>query len=327
MKNYLITGRIALILTVLTGSVLFVQSCASTSETDSVNNDSLKPKGDQTLYFTHKDDGRANEYEVIFSGDKISALYLNGNKIPDSEIKDYEDIIYNKLNSMRKGIKEDEDVFNFSEESFLKFNPDEFKEKMKEFRDRFKEDEFKFEFNKEKFKADMKKLKEEMKNNGIVINLDKEKMKEQLREFKEQMKDFEFPMPEINIDFNDLDDTMREIKIRIKKDMDRIHEVDFEKLEKDLEGLKEKMGDLSVKMEGLETELEKLHNFLPALKQELVKDNLINSADDNLDLELSADKMSVNGKDVTGSLFTKYKSMYENHFDKKLEGKKKFKIK
>jgi hypothetical protein len=91
--------------------------------------------------------------------------------------------------------------------------------------------------------------------------------------------------------------------------------------------LKDNMRDLSIKMDGLKLELEKLDTFLSDLKQELVKDNLLSSVEDELELEITADKMVVNGKEVTDSLFKKYKSMYEDHFDKKLEGKQKFQIK
>jgi hypothetical protein len=318
MKKFII------VLPILMVTILLISSCSTSSETESSFDKSIKPKGEQTLHFTHKENEQTVDYEVIFRDDKIISLYLNGIKIPDSEIKGYEDIVYNKLNRMRKEINDDDVVFVF------RLNSDEFKERMNEFREKFKDDEFKFRFDKEKFKADMDRLKEELKNKKIVINLDKEKMKKNMQKLREHLKELEFEKPEFDFDFDfdfdDLNDKMKKLKIKIMK-KDNVHRIETEKLEKDMEKLKEEMGDLSIKMNDLEIELDKLDNFLTALKEELVKDNLINSVDDNLELEMSGDKMIVNEKEITGSLFSKYKNMYENHFDKKLEGNQKFQIK
>lgn len=320
MKNYLKKIKFAAPLSVLLISFLFIQACSSTQELKSQDKYSNQ-KGEQSLYFTSIEDGQEVKYEVIFKDDKIVSLHRNELKVPSSEISKYDNIVYDKLNGMRKEIKkDDEEVFVF------KFNSDEFKEKMKMFGEKFKDNEFKFEFDNEKFKADMNKLKEELKERKIVINLDKGKMKEHMKEMQEHLKEFEFITPEIDIDIDELNDAMNEIKIKIKKS-DKTQKIEIDKLERDMQILKEEMSDLSIKMEDLDRELETLDNFLSELKKELVKDKLINSTDDEIELEMSTDKIKVNDNDVSVELLNKYKKMYESHFNKKLEGKKKFQVK
>jgi hypothetical protein len=72
--------------------------------------------------------------------------------------------------------------------------------------------------------------------------------------------------------------------------------------------------------------LKKLNDFIDAIKEEMVKDNLIKSEDEKLNLDLDDNGMEVNGKKVSNELYEKYKKMYEEHFDKKLSDDDHFRI-
>ena len=73
--------------------------------------------------------------------------------------------------------------------------------------------------------------------------------------------------------------------------------------------------------------MKKFGNFMKAAKDEMVKDGLIDSDDDDIDeFYLSENKMSVNDKTVSSELHKKYLDMYEKYTGKKLEGKHKISI-
>jgi uncharacterized protein YrzB (UPF0473 family) len=58
----------------------------------------------------------------------------------------------------------------------------------------------------------------------------------------------------------------------------------------------------------------------------MIKDNLIKSENEKLNIDLNENGMEVNGKKVPAELFEKYKKMYEEHFNKKLTDENHFRI-
>jgi chromosome segregation ATPase len=93
-------------------------------------------------------------------------------------------------------------------------------------------------------------------------------------------------------------------------------ELNMENLEEEMERLEFEMDDLSKEMEELDREMKILDKFLKAIKKELVKDNYLNNADENFELELSSTEMKVNNKKVPDDLFNKYKEIYKEHYNK-----------
>lgn len=286
---------------IIAGSLLIFASCSPESYTQQDN--STKQKGEQTLYFTENEDGQTVHYEVNFNDGEISSLYKDGVKISENKIKDYEDLVYDNLESIRK---DDDDFFIYNGPKVFHFDMDSLHENMKEIRKKLKAKNFHFKFDHKKFKEDMKKMKEELKDmDEIVIHIDKDKICKNLDKSLMHLNNLNF---DFDFDLNE-------------------HEMNMNRLEEKMEDLKDEMDDLSLEMKDLDKEMKNLNSFLDAVKSELVKDNLIDSADEDLELELNSTEMKVNDKKVPADLFEKYKKMYEDHFNKKLTKGMKFRVK
>ena len=291
---------------IIAGSLLFFASCSSESYTQ--QEDTSQQKGEQSLYFTEYEDGSKTRYEVNFNDGKISSIYKDGIKVPDNEIKDYEDLVYDELNSIRS---DKHDFFIHHSPHVFHFEMDSLKDKMKEVRKKFKAENFNFRFDHKKFKEDMKRLREELNDsNNIVIHIDKNKICENLDRSLKHLD--ELKLHKFNFDFDFETDEL---------------ELNMENLEEEMECLEEQMSDLSTEMKELDKEIKSLSKFLDVVKIELVKDKLINSDDEDLELELTSTEMKVNAEKAPTDLFEKYKKIYEDHFDKKLNDSVKFQIK
>jgi hypothetical protein len=285
---------------VIASSLFILASCGPESYTQQDN--TTKQKGEQSLYFTQNENGNKIHYEVNFDDGEISSIFKDGVKVPDNEIKDYEDLVNDELNSIR-GDKHE--FFMHHSPHVFHLDMDSLHKNMKEMRKKFKAENFHFKFDHKKFKEDMKNLGEELKGlDDIVVHIDKDKICENLDKSLMHLNDLHF-------DFNfDIDE----------------NELNMEELEEEMESLEEQMSDLSIEMEDLNKEMKTLSKFLDAVKSELIKDELINSTDENFDLELKSTGMKVNGEKVPDNLFEKYKKMYEEHFDKKLKDGVNFRI-
>jgi len=313
IKNKL---KFSLITTFLmAGMLLLITSCGSESFTQ--QEDNAKKKGEQTLSFSEEVNGTEVHYEVNFKEGEISSVYKDNIKIPDNEIEDYEDLVYDKLNSIRK---DEDDFYVHDKPHFFHFDMDDFKEDMKE---EFKGEHFKFRFDDKKFKEDMEKLKEELKDlDEIVIEIDKDKIKKDLDESLKHLD--KMRIHKFNFDFDD-DEFDKKIIIELEKDLGE-HELNMDELEEDMERLEEEMGNLSEEMKELDKEMKILNKFLDEVKSELFKDGLIKSTKEEFEYELTATEMKVNGEKVSDELHLKYKELYKKHFNKELDGKIKIKI-
>ncbi len=304
---------------VIAGSFLLLVSCSSESFTQ--QEDEKKQKGEQTLYFTENEDGSKTEYEVHFKDREITSINKNGDKIPDEEIKDYEDLVNDELNSIRK---DRFDFFVHPSPHVFHFDMDEFHKNMEEMRENFKGDNFVFKFDNKKFKEDMDKLEEDLKDcDDIVIHIDKDKIRGNIDEGLKQLD--KLKMHKFNFDFDndELDENMKRIEIELKNFGDD-QGLNMEELEDEMKALEEEIGDLSKEMEELDKEIKNLDNFLDAVKSELVKDGLIKNTEEEFELELSSAKMEVNGEKVPDNLLEKYKPLYKEHFGKEIKGEIKF---
>ena len=93
-----------------------------------------------------------------------------------------------------------------------------------------------------------------------------------------------------------------------------------------MEKLSEELADLDINMDDLNKELKKLDAFMDELREELVKDGYINNTDEEFELDLSRNHMTVNGERLPEDLFEKYKRLYKTHFGKEIDGDSHFKI-
>ncbi len=95
---------------------------------------------------------------------------------------------------------------------------------------------------------------------------------------------------------------------------------DMDSFKEEMKDLREELKDLKIDLKDLDIELDKLDGFMEDLREELESDGLIDNKKDDFDLNLNKDEMLINGEPVPDDLFNKYKDMYEEHFDKKLDG-------
>jgi len=298
--------------------------------------------GKTSVAFETREDGKTIKWKAIFRDDQLTALYKNGRKIPKSDLNQYEDMIDYKLEKMRGNKRH----YSFH---FDGFDNDMFKEKMKEFKKNFKMHKHNWDFDKDEFERDMENLKEELsklKDLDIDTEFDKDEFKEEMRKLKKSLKEMKINVPKIHIDLDGIkhsiripkhihdDDEFADIDINIPEinidnidipDID-IPEINIPEINIDLSGLEESMKELELNMKDLDVEMKKLDAFVTEMKDELVKDKLIKDADDDNKIELSKDKMEVNGEKVSDELHLKYKQMYKKHFDKELDDDNQFNI-
>ena len=130
------------------------------------------------------------------------------------------------------------------------------------------------------------------------------------------------------LNMDDLKDNLEKMSHELAEHQDELCNIDINLsgLDEAMLKLNKNMGHVRIHLRDLDKKLEKLNGFIDDLKQELIKDNLIENESDKLELEISKDEMKVNGKEVPEELFKKYKKMYEDHFDKKLTDENRFRI-
>jgi chromosome segregation ATPase len=229
---------------------------------------------------------------------------------------------------------------------------------MQDLKKYFKNHKHEWNFDSEEFREQMEKLKEElenMKDHKIHIDIDKEALKESMRELRKNLQELKNNPPKIDIDLDELHKNLQKMKKELKhqkwvmKDFNvhvpnidinipempdinipeinvDIPDIDVNIPEIDLSGLEESMKDLNINMDNLNKEMEKLNGFIKDLKSEMVKDGLLESADEDAHIDIGKNEMRVNGVKVPDNLFEKYKKMYKEHLGKDLEDDNHFNI-
>lgn len=279
-------------------------------------------KGVKKFHFYEKENGERIHYKAKLKDGKLTALYIDGEKVPDNELSKYESKLQKKIDEYETVTKE----YKKSKDEYKKF-ADEYSGKMKDLCEKLRDlrsDRFDFDFNFDRdfdihiSKPDLSELRESM----IELR----------RELKESFANRSIVIPPIHIPeidippihippvpparFNgeDWDKCSDEFKENMKEFNSKMkdHKWDMEEFNESMKGFSEKM--------------KKFGSFVKEMKNELINDGIINSGDDIDELLLSEDKMEVNGKTVSEDLHAKYKDMYEKHTGKKIEGKNKIRI-
>ncbi|HRN27836.1 MAG TPA: hypothetical protein PLH53_03035 [Ignavibacteriaceae bacterium] len=305
-------------------ALIVLSGCSSGIEQNTTSNQTSLT-GDKS--FSFKDEGSL--WRVDFDDDQISALYKDGTRIPDNEIDQHREMIYDKLNNLKSDYKDlDKKVYRFHMDS------DKFKDYLEKFKSDFDKDKFmhfKLEFDEDEFEKNMEKLEEnlkELKDKKIELYFDSKKFKDQMKELEENLKDLpNFPnKTDVDIDvFLDMDDfkdglekfgeTFKNFDFKIDSS-----EFDMSELRESMKELKKNMKGLKIEIHGLKGEMKKLNLFLDELKSELVIDGYLNSTEGDYDLEISADKTKVNDVEVKNEDHKKYKELYKKYFDKEIDG-------
>ena len=310
---------------VLLAALIFFSGCSSGIEQGNTQNQSSFT-GDKS--FSFKDKG--SDWRVDFDDNEISALYRDGVRIPDKEIDQYKEMIYEKLDGLKSDYKDfDGKVHRFH------FDMDKFGDDMKKFKHDFDQDKymhFKLDFDEDEFEKNMEKLEESLKHlkdKRIELYFDSEDFKEKMKELEENLKDLPVPPnpPDVDIDIHlDMDafkEGMKKFKESFKNFDIKIDSSDFDmsELRNSMKELKKNMKGLKIEMHGLKTEMKKLNAFLDDLKSELVNDGYLKSIDQEFNLEMDEDHTKIDGVDVKSEDHNKYKELYKKHFDKEIDGK------
>lgn len=297
-------------LTKMTGILFLVTfsfySCSGTQETPGGTTSYYNNMSDNS--FSFREDG--NKWRVDFDDGDISAIYKNGEKIPQEDHPNYERMIFNRISGLKDNMRKfKSDMYAF------KIDMKKFNEDMKELKKNLSENmpgKIEIEIDREEFNKGMENLKEsleDLKLKKFEFEFDKDAFKEDMKKLKEDLK---------NIDFD-------KIKIEVKKNIDDVG--------RELEKVKIKIKDIDINLSGLDKdlkklsiEMEKLDSFLKEMKRELVGDGYLKSEDEKMNLILNEETIEVNGKELPKEHHQKYLGLYEKHFDKKIKGDFQIKI-
>lgn len=277
--------------------------------------------------FSFKDEG--SDWRVDFNNDEISSIYKDGTRLPDNQIDQNKEMIYEKLGELRSDYnKVDTKVHKFH------FDMDKFKDIIDKFKKDFDDDKFlhfKLDFDEDEFEKDMEKLEEQLKklkDKKIELYFDSDKFKDNMNELEENLKNLHVPPnpPDFDIDiYLDMDafkDGMKKFKESFKNFDIKIDSSDFDmsELRKNMKNLKKNLKDLKIELHDQKGELKNLNLFLDDLKSELIKDGYLSSSNEEYNLEMNSDKTIVNGSEVKQKDHAKYKELYMNRFDKEIDG-------
>jgi chromosome segregation ATPase len=277
--------------------------------------------------FSFKDNG--SDWRVDFDDEDISAVYKDGTRVPDSEIENYKDMIYDQIDELKTDQERLAGKFHH-----YHFDADKFRNKMRKFKMDFDNDKFlhfKIDIDEDALEKNMKELEDNLKvlkDKKIEIYFDSEKFKENMKELEENLKNLPEPPipPDIDIDVHINMDEFKENMKKFEKEF-KSHKFEFDSSCIDMSGLKESLRELKENMKGLhidmsdlKVEMKKLNSFISDLKSELAKDGYLESKNDELNLKMNKDETEVNGKEVKPEDHKKYLEMYRKHFDKDLEG-------
>ena len=299
---------------------IFLITGCSTSNRGTVSALETNNRADQTFSFYKDENGKNVRWEVNFNDGEISSLYKDGERIPDNEVEDYKEMIYNRLERLQsKSHHITVDLSGF------KSDMGRFKEEMKKLKRELKDHKYEFNFDNEEFRGEMKELSKELsklKDKKIRIDFDSDKFREEMKKLK---KDINI---QIDIDTDKLNESLEKMNEELDKHRDELSHIsiDLSGLDEAMSHLDTNLGHVKINLEGLDIKLKMLNSFIDDIKKEMVKDNLLKDENEKLTMDLSENGMKVNGKEVSPELFSKYKKMYEDHFDKKLSDDNHFRI-
>lgn len=178
-------------------------------------------------------------------------------------------------------------------------------------------EDFDFEFDEEQFEESMANLKEELsKLKDMKFNFDfnfdelHQNWPMELADSVEFHKEMERVKEELA--------TLKDLKIEVGWDKEEFKE-SMREFKEEMKVHKKEMANLGIEMKELKKEMKILGAFLGEVKQELVKDGYLDSKDDDVDFELSKEKMVVNDLIVSDWLHEKYLKIYKKHYGKELE--------
>ncbi|MDR3666054.1 MAG: hypothetical protein P4L35_04330 [Ignavibacteriaceae bacterium] len=238
--------------------------------------DDPKKKAETFIFYSGE---KEDKYEAVFSDGELKSLSENGKLLSKDEMKDKEDLVYDRINDL--GDKNGENfVFHFDGK---KFN-----ERMKHFGEEMKQ-----------FKPHI-----HMMLDSLNFNFDK-------LDFNIDIPDIEMDEKDFNIDVDKINKELEKAAEEIKNSKEEIAGLDIPELTK---RVNEEMKKANIDLKRSKKEIHKLDQFLKDIKQEMIKDNLIKSTEDKISLKIDDGDIYVNGKKLPDDLAKKYKKLYKDKF-------------
>jgi len=272
---------------------------------------------DQNTYVFYKRwKGENNKWEVTTDKGKLVSLYKNDSEVPQNQYYKYEDMIYDEIDDINDDLadaRDDlddlddeitaiksgvhkikfsddfyEDLDKMRDELRRNFNSREFKDEMKKLRESLKDIDINIDFDNDEFKREMREMKRELADIHVDIDFDNDEFHRSMKELSNQMADIKIDIPDINIDFSGLDESMKELHENLK--------------------------DLDIDMSELKKEMKILKDFLNELEDEMINDGLIEEGEHIKNLEFEDGCMYLNYEKVPDELYGKYKEIYKDYY-------------
>jgi len=259
------------------------------------NSDEPKKRPDTFIFYSGENQ---NKYEAVFSDGEFKSLSKNGKLLSKEEMKNNEDLVYDRINDLGNKNKEDF-VFHFDDKKFSE-RMKHFGEEMKQFKPHIHMMLDSLNFNFDSLKSQLAPLK----NMRIQI----------LNDFKDEdidIPDIELNEKDFNIDMDGINKELEKAAEEIKNSKEEIAKLDIPELTKKVD---EEIKKANIDLKRSKKEIHKLDQFLKDIKQEMVKDNLIKSPGDKIDLKIDDGDIYVNGKKLPDELAKKYKKLYMDKF-------------
>jgi hypothetical protein len=259
------------------------------------DSDDHKKKPETFIFYSGE---KQDKYEAVFSDGELKSLSKNGKLLSKDERKDNEDLVYDRINDLGNKNKEDF-VFHFDDKKFS--------ERMKHFGEEMEHlkphihmmlDSLNFNFDSLKSQlASLKKMKIQIFNDLNDEDID--------------IPDIEMNEKDFNIDMEGINKELEKAAKEIKNSKEEIAKLDIPEL---TFRVNEEIKKANIDLKRSKKEIHKLDQFLKDIKQEMVKDNLIKSSGDKIDLKIDDGDIFVNGKKLPEELAKKYKKLYMDKF-------------
>ncbi len=316
-----------LIMLILVGGALILHACTSSEASVKPGNDGNKQlnKGEESFAFYDTTGGQQTYWEAVFKDHKLNKLYKNGIQIPDTLFNDYKDMVFNRLDNI-SGDRQ-KYVFRFHGFPF----DSTFTRHRKHFKDHFMwmspDSCFPF-FNDKKFHIEMDSLKKElgkMKHFKFDFKFDSLKFGDKMRKMMEGLKHMHFDSAEFKMNMKEFEKGMKEFQKEMKNKKFDI-DIDLTELGNQMDNLKEQMHHFKLDMSKVNKELKKYNHFIQELKKEMVEDDVIKKSDEDVEVKIKSNSMSVNGKKLPDKLYKKYKKLYKDTMGKDWRNHKRFEL-
>jgi hypothetical protein len=215
-----------------------------------------------------------------------------------------------KNGDREKKIRDLDDVLEELNNADMKVNMEKVQKEIEEAMKKIDGDKIKMEIDKAMKEVDMEKIKKEVQESLAKVDFDKIKT-----EIAEAMKD---------IDAAKIQKEMQESLAKVdwdkaKAEIDRVKDIDMEKVDEEMQKVKEEMKNLGPKiekeMEKAKAEIEKAKVEIKEYKEfvnGLENDDLINKKE-GYDLKHRDGELYINGKKASEQVYNKYRSFLEKH--------------